>query len=307
MKIPPQARSREDFPASRIDADGIEVIRADESRRSVEVVLGVEYASKSGRALSLDLLLPRDSEGAAPARHPLVLFIQGSAWREQVLEQELAQLVRYAASGLVVALVQYRPSSVAPFPAQVRDARTALRFLASNADRFHADAGRLVVWGDSSGGHTATMLALTAGDPFFADEEDGCDPAIRGVVDYYGPTDVGTMNDEPSIQDHDAPDSPEGEFLGCVRVSERQDLVRRASPLDYVSRDRPIPPFLILHGDKDRLVPFGQSVALYRALRDAGHKVGMYRVAGADHGGEAFWTADESYAITRAFIDSCVG
>ncbi len=66
-----------------------------------------------------------------------------------------------------------------------------------------------------------------------------------------------------------------------------------------------LPPFLILHGDKDRLVPFGQSVFLYEKLRQCGHAVEMYQVKGADHAGNAFWTSDEVFSITEGFVRGC--
>jgi acetyl esterase/lipase len=234
------------------------------------------------------------------------MFIQGSAWFKQELTQQLAQLARFAQRGFVIAMVEYRPSTLAPFPAQIRDARTATAFMLQHAAEYRADPGRLVVWGDSSGGHTATMLTVTEGDGRFSDEETSARPLlIRGTIDFYGPTNLGTMNDEPSTQDHDAPDSPEGMVLGGVRVSEHPDLVAAASPLNYINPTSRLPPFLILHGDKDRLGPYGQSVLLYRKLVECGHAVEMYRVEGADHSGNAFWTADEPFTITEAFLTAC--
>jgi acetyl esterase/lipase len=253
--------------------------------------------------LHINILMPRLEE-AEETVFPLILFVQGSAWFKQETAQQLAQLVYFARRGFIIAMVEYRPSTAAPFPAQVKDARTALSFMIRHAAEYHADPERLIVWGDSSGGHTVTMLAVTNGDPHFSDEEDASLP-IRGVIDYYGPVNLGTMNDEPSTQDHDAPDSPEGMVLGGVRVSEHPDLVRAANPLTYIRETSRLPPFLIMHGDKDRLVPYGQSVLLYRKLIECTQKVEMYRITGADHSGNAFWTAEEPLRITESFIDSC--
>lgn len=305
MKVPPAASSRADFPSSSVSAEGIKVLKADESRRSVATILGVEYARKSSMPLHLNILMPRSEEGETD-KFPLVMFVQGSAWFKQELTQQLAQLARFAQRGFVIAMVEYRPSPVAPFPAQIKDARTATRFMLDHAADYSADPGRLVVWGDSSGGHTVAMLAVTEGDPRFSDEPASAAPLpIRGVVDYYGPTNLGTMNDEPSTQDHDAPDSPEGMVLGGVRVSEHSPLVSEASPLSHIHTSPRLPPFLIIHGDKDRLVPYGQSVLLYRKLVECGQAVEMYRVAGADHGGSAFWTAEEPFRITETFVRAC--
>jgi acetyl esterase/lipase len=201
-------------------------------------------------------------------------------------------------------MVEYRPSNLSPFPAQIKDTRTAARFMLRHAAEYHVDPEQLIMWGDSSGGHTVTMLAVTEGDPRFSDEESGILP-VKGVIDYYGPVNFAVMNDEPSIQDHQAPDSPEGMVLGGVSVSEYPELVRAASPISYITPTSRLPPFLIMHGSKDRLVPYGQSVLLYRKLVECNHAVEMYRIEGADHSGSAFWTAEEPIRITGEFIKSC--
>jgi acetyl esterase/lipase len=303
MKVQPGNCSQKDFPPSTVSAPGIKTLKLDERVYSVNTLLNVEYGQKSDMPLHLTILAPKLKEGETRA-FPLVLFIQGSAWFKQDLTQQLAQLVDFARRGFVIALAEYRPSTTAPFPAQIQDARTAARFMVNHAREHHGDPERLVVWGDSSGGHTAVMLALTEGDPYFSDE--GILPLpIKGVVDYYGPVHFAAMNDEPSIQDHEAADSPEGMVLGGVSVAEHPELVTAASPLSYITPASSLPPFLIMHGDKDRLVPYGQSVLLYRKLVECKQRVTMYRIEGADHGGNAFWTAPEPVRITTEFIASC--
>jgi acetyl esterase/lipase len=300
MNVQPRDCSLADFPTSIVSAQGIHVLQADVGKRSVSTILGVEYAQKSEMPLHVNILMPRLEEGEETV-FPLIMFVQGSAWLKQELTQQLAQLVHFAQKGFVIAMVEYRHSAIAPFPAQIKDVRTASRYMIRHAAEYHADPERLIVWGDSSGGHTVTMLAVTENDSRFSDEE-GISLPIKGVVDYYGPTNLGTMNDEPSIQNHDAPDSPEGMVLGGVTVSEHPELVSAASPLTYITAASTLPPFLIMHGDKDRLVPYGQSVLLYRKLTECKQKVEMYRIAGADHSGNAFWTAEEPLQITERFM-----
>jgi acetyl esterase/lipase len=133
-----------------------------------------------------------------------------------------------AERGYVVAFVEYRPSSVAGFPAQVRDVRTALRYLAAHAADFHIAPGPIALWGDSSGAHTAVLTALTSDDPYFSDEPiDAPAPEIYAVVDYYGPSDISRMNEEPSVQDHRAADSPEGLLIGGVDVLDNPELANQ--------------------------------------------------------------------------------
>lgn len=281
-----------DFPASTWGAPGMDVIDADLTPRHGMVRLGVEYANKSGMALHLQVILPpmtMDEPGQLPAsRFPLVVFVQGSAWLEQELGQALPALVDFSKRGYVVAIVEYRPSFVATFPAQVRDARTAVRFLRDHAAQFAIDPGRVAMWGDSSGGHTTVLTYLTGDDQEYSDEPLD-DLGIACYVDYYGPSNIARMNEEPSIQDHVDATSPEGRLIGGRDVWANPLAVAPTVLMNHIDPGKKLPPLLIMHGDKDRLVPFAQSVALYQALVEAGAPVQFYQLHGADHGGPAFW------------------
>jgi acetyl esterase/lipase len=297
--IEPQESTYAAFPASTLAAEGMRVLPADLSGRSCMIHIGVEYAQKSAMPLHLHIIEPRLHEGE-DASFPLVIFIQGSAWFAQKTGQELAQLARFARRGFVIAVVEYRPSPVAPFPAQVKDTKTALRFMRKHAAVYHADPGKVIVWGDSSGGHTAVMVGVTLDDPALDDESPADDPLVAcAIVDYYGPSDISRMNEEPSIMDHRGPATPEGMLIGGLPVLEHPEKVRPTIPMTHLTREKPIPPFLIIHGDKDRLVPFGQSVMLFEALKAAGKEVEFYKLAGADHGGPAFWTEDALDLVER--------
>ena len=211
------------------------------------------------------------------------------------------QLARMAARGYVVALVEYRPSTTAPFPAQVEDMKSAVHFLLERADELDIDPARVVFWGDSSGGHTAVLAGLTGGEALVAPEDAETAIRPRCIVDYFGPTDISRMNEQPSIQNHIEPDSPEGWLIGHVNVQENPDRVRPTIPMGYVSAQAAVPPMLLVHGDKDRLVPFQQSVLLYEKLRACGKHARLIRLAGADHGSAQFW-AEPLLELVDAFI-----
>ncbi|MCV2393877.1 alpha/beta hydrolase [Actinotalea sp. M2MS4P-6] len=293
--VEPRPVPLDDFPPSEHSTERMSVLLADHTPRHGTAWLAVEYAAKSGRRLHLQIVAPPvppsdDAAGAESGRRfPLVVFVQGSAWGEQMLGQELPALAHFAARGYVVAVVEYRPSDVAPFPAQVRDTRSAVRFLRTHADRYRIDPSRVALWGDSSGAHTALLTALTEGDPEYSDEPDGEPLHVSCVVDYYGPTDIARMNEEPSVQDHVSPTSPEGMLIGGHDVLARPDLVAPTVLAGHLHPDRDVPPVLMVHGSRDRLVPFGQSVLLHDALVDAGRSVELYQLRGADHGGPPFW------------------
>ena len=206
----------------------------------------------------------------------------------------------------MVAVVEYRPSSIAPFPAQVADAITATRWLRQHARDFHLDPERVAMWGDSSGGHTALMVAVNGHDPSVTDEPDASPVPFACFVDFYGPVALDQMDDEPTTPAHGVVGSPESDLLGGRALAAVPDLVRRADPRSYVTTERRLAPILIAHGTKDPVVPFAQSILLYEALRAAGQPVEMVRVRGAAHGGVTFWT-DELLDLVEEFLARHIG
>ena len=300
--VEPAKMGFEEFPASQLQAEGMQVLEADFSQRSTVMHLGVPYANKTGVELHLNIIEPRKLRGEESVDFPLVIYIQGSAWFKQNIDAELGQLSRFAQRGFVIASVEYRSSPVAAFPAQVKDVKTAIRFMQEHAAEYHANADQLVVWGDSSGGHTAAMVGVSLADASLDEVSPVENPLkVKAVVDYYGPTEISKMNEEPSIMDHRGPGSPEGMLIGGNPVLEHPDLVQATVPMNYIDPGVEIPPFLILHGDKDRLVPFGQSVMLYEVLKSAGKTVEFYKIKGADHGGSPFWS-DEVLDLVEEFV-----
>jgi acetyl esterase/lipase len=291
--------SHADFPESTATADGLrEIDGGPVASRHVVIDLDVTYAVKGGRPLRLVVIhhgldwATADSGEVDAETFPLVVFVQGSGWREQQLGLALAPLTDFAQRGYAIAIVEYRPSSVTTFPGQVADAITATRWLLDHARDFQIDPRRVAMWGDSSGGHTTLMAAVAGHDPSFTDEPDQPPVPIRCFVDFYGPTDLGRMDDEPTTMAHNAVGSPESDLLGGSALPTIPDLVHRADPRTYLSAERPLPPILLAHGTKDRLVPFGQSILIYEALRAAGQPVEMVKVRGAAHGGPSFWTEE---------------
>lgn len=299
--VEPKEYTYEDFPESEASSEGMKNLQADMSAAFCVVRKDVEHAVKDGESLHLQIIEPV-VPGEEEKRYPLVIYVQGSAWYKQDMGMNLPQLSRFAARGYVVASVEYRPTTTAPFPAQLVDTKTAIRYMIKNADQYRADADNIVIWGDSSGGHTSVMVNVTAGDSVYSDEpEDAAPICIKACVDYYGPTDVSKMNDAPSATPHITADTPEGMLIGGHNVWERSDLAAPTNPIYHLSKDKKIAPILIIHGSKDRIVPFEQSVLLADALNELGHEAEFYKLRGADHGGGAFWT-EEVLDIVDGFM-----
>lgn len=244
---------------------------------------GVPFADLDGsRPLELDLWLP---ESTSRGSVPLVLFVHGGAWRRGrrddmgmlTRDWSPSPFVRIAAAGLAVAAVDYRLSGEAHFPAPVEDLRAALRWLSLRSSELGIDTDRTVVWGESAGGHLASLLALTP-----------TEPAPVGAVIWYGPSDLTTPRGH---YDPRSATTPEALLLGEPPAA-AAERAQAASPL---ARAHPgAPPFLLIHGKEDSMVPCSHSQDLATRLEEMGAPVQLRTVPGADHG----W-----YGLTSAQVE----
>jgi acetyl esterase/lipase len=238
----------------------------------------LEYGHASGRTMHLDLYLPEKSDKPLP----LIIWIHGGAWMAGSKDGPSPAL-RFLKDGYAVAQVGYRLSQEAKFPAQIHDCKAAVRWLRANADKYNLDPNKFVAWGASAGGHLVALLGVTGG----ASDLEGTvndlkqSSRVQAVIDWFGPTDFLHIGEPESDLKHNAPDSPESKLIGGP-ILENKDKAAKASPITYVSKDAP--PFLIMHGDKDRTVPFDQSERLYGALKKAGVDVTFVPMKGAGHG-----------------------
>lgn len=288
----------EDFPEHQGLPEGARSVRwQDTFGFGVVFHPGVEYARREGTPLHLHYLIPRNDR----RDNPLIVFVQGSAWMKQDMFIHLPEMLRMCQRGFCVALVEYRPSTTAPFPAQTEDVKTAIRFLRDRAEHWRFDPDRVALWGDSSGGHTALMAGFTGDDAPQREDDPARSAAVRCIVDWYGPTVVSEMLFEPSCFEHVSAECPEGLLIGGLPVQEHPELARATVPQRYLSPDRPTPPVLIMHGSRDTVVNFQQSIHVYEALRSMGKEVEFIRLEGADHGMGGF-ACDESLDTVEAFL-----
>ncbi|MFI8997298.1 alpha/beta hydrolase fold domain-containing protein [Streptomyces sp. NPDC053542] len=260
----------------------------------VRLLRGVPYAVPAGsRPLELDLWLPEEPAGGPV---PLVLYVHGGAWRVgrrddmgmRLRDWEPGPFARIAAAGLAVACADYRLSGEAHFPAPLDDLRAALRWLALRSAELGVDTARTVVWGESAGGHLASLLALTGLAPGHAG------PAPAGAVIWYGPSDLATARG--GWDPWDAA-TPEAALLGAAPATV-PGLARAASPVTHAHAGAP--PFLLVHGDADTMVAAGHSHALAARLEAAGAPAELWTVPGAEHG----WHGASDARVTEIFTRS---
>lgn len=293
--------SQPGVPASLQTTDEMQTIASENDVPGVNFESDVVYSSYDEMNVILHLITPQ--QGPNPEPVPLVVYVPGSAWFPQNLARSVPRMIDFAEqSGYAVAIVQYRPSTVAKSPAQLVDIKASIRFLRTNADRYYIDPERVAIWGTSSGGHLASMVGVTQEiKKFDTDVYSDQSSNVSAVVDFFGPTDFQKMDEYPSIMQHNEPTSPESTVIGGpIQDPANQAKVDEYNPITYVAAERDIPPFLIMHGDVDPLVPFNQSLILFEALRDAGHEASFYKLTGAGHG-DRFFTP-QTYEILLDFL-----
>lgn len=263
---------------------------------------GVTYAKIPGyRPLKLDLRVPA---GNSPV--PLVIWIHGGGWFEgdrahtpPTIPSELL-FGSFLAADMAVATIDYRLSFEAHFPAQLHDVKAAIRYLRAFGGEAGLDVDRIGLIGESAGGHLAALTALTGKSGLLEGSVGvpGSSGEVAAIVDWYGPSEVEALltipfpPEIPGMPDFPYP-NPFTSMLGGERADHRE-RARIASPVTYVTGDAP--PFLLVHGTDDRVVPYAQSEALAKALTDAGGDVTLTTIEGADH---IFLGSTEVPAIVR--------
>lgn len=270
----------------------------------VRLLRGAVYGIPDGsRPLAVDLWLPEDAAGAVP----VVVFVHGGGWRKGMRDDagprfrdwQPGPFARLAQAGFAVACPDYRLSGEAPHPAQADDLAAVLAWLHTRAADLGLDTRRTVLWGESAGGHLAALTALTR-------HTRAGSATVTGCVTWYAPSDLtGLAEDHPEgAYDPKDPASRESLLLGGA-PADRTEAARDASPVTHVSPDAP--PFLILHGTYDTLVPARQSVRLAEALRAAGHQPDLRLLTGGDHLWAGLSDADveDCYLRTLEFARRC--
>lgn len=231
----------------------------------------VTYLVAEDRENKVDLYVPQNASGPTP----VLMYIHGGGWRQGSKESYVLRLLPYLEMGWAVVNVQYRLSHVSLAPAAVEDCLCALRWIIRNAEEYNFDPSRIVVTGQSAGGHLTLTTGMT---PPSAGLDRRCpgDETLRvaAMINWYGVTDVADLTEGPNMTSWGV------SWFGSR--SDRQALAARVSPLTYVRAG--LPPILTIHGDADPAVPHDHAVRLHAALDDARVPNEFHTVPGGGHG-----------------------
>jgi len=230
-------------------------------------VRDLDYVGAGNARQMLDLYLP---EAKSEKPHPLVVYIHGGGWEAGNKDQAdaLVGLIKgntpYAGASL-----NYRLTDQAPWPAQIFDCKAAIRWLRAHAKTYNLDPEKIAVFGISAGGHLVSMLGVSGGVKELEGELGrhlDQSSRVSCVLDFCGPSDFLTFGGKGSIID---PDDPKGALAKLIGgpLKDRREEGRKASPVSYITPDDA--PFLIIHGNKDTLVPYAQATEFETALKAA--------------------------------------
>ena len=242
-----------------------------------------EPATSNGH--KLDLYVPKEFRGPLP----IVIWTGGSAWLADTGKRTAGSLAaQLNPAGYAVAGVSIRSSSQVRFPGQLHDIKAAIRWLRANASTYTLDPNHIAIMGDSSGGWTTAMAAVTGDAPEMEGSVGmtGVSSQVQAAVAFYPPTSFLTM-DAWALQKcspascHDGDLSPESRLVGCA-IQTCPDKVQAANPARYVTAGDP--PIMILHGNSDPLVPHNQGELLYMALNKACRDAVFISLPKAGHG-----------------------
>jgi acetyl esterase/lipase len=258
----------------------------------------VTYLTANGYEAKLDVYRRRDVQ----AVQPTLVFYHGGGWIGGTKEQSLMSLIPWFEMGWNVINVEYRMARVSVAPAAVEDAQCALKYVVSRAKDFGVDTNRVVVSGESAGGHLALAVgmipasagftSLCAGGGFSG--SDTSLPKVAAIINWYGITDVNDMLAGPNVRSYAV------QWVGSG--PNRDAIAKSVSPITYVRAD--LPPILSIQGDADPIVPYSQNVRLLEALKKAGAKAELLAIPGGGHGN---FTADQrsnAYAKIREFLSA---
>jgi acetyl esterase/lipase len=262
----------------------------------VKVISDIPYYTyqKEGqnKALTLDLYLPKKSSKDTVNTFPVIVFIHGGGWYEGDKKVCPGKLV--AQQGYIMACISYRFSSEALFPAQIHDVKNAVRWLRKNAEKYQINPNKVAVWGYSAGGHLSILLGTSSGIPELEGETSEISSKIQAVCNWYGPTDFSQV--PPAFTEDITPELVKDKsyrkrrwFLYTLAthrligspVSKKPKLTQLANPINYI--DSSDPPVLIMHGEKDNVVPIRQSEILHDALKKKGVSVTFSRPQDRGH------------------------
>lgn len=254
------------------------------AQNDVSITKDIVYAEAEDKKLALDLYLPKGTK-----KPYLVVWIHGGAWLSGSKENPPLGLV---ALGYALASVNFHASTEKPFPANVHDIKAAIRFLRANANTYGYQADKIIVWGSSSGGHLAALVATSNGNTALEGtlgNFKNTSSSVQACLDFYGPTNFLTILNQSTPHGLNVRLPALAILLGKP-LEQATELAKLASPVYQV--DEQDPPLFIVHGEQDIQVPINQSIELMTAYKRKQRPVQLEFIPNAGHSDPAYATKE---------------
>lgn len=229
----------------------------------------IAYCTPGGNPQLLDVYTPQDNQKT----HPLIIHVHGGSWvgGSKSDDNMMPVITALTDKGFSVASINYRLAPDFKFPAQIQDVKCAIRYMRANATKYSVNSEKIGLLGESAGGHLSALAGVGQNvQDFNSDENTAVSDHVSAVVDLFGPANLVSFTSGSSILAKALPT-----FLGAYPAA-------AASPTSYV--DPSDPPFLIIHGDTDNLVPLSQSQELLSTLQKFNVPGSLIIVNNAGHG-----------------------
>jgi acetyl esterase/lipase len=222
---------------------------------------------------------------------PVLLQVPGGAWMVGSKRQQAYPLMSHLAElGWVCVAINYRLSPRSTWPDHIVDVKRALAWTKEHIAEYGGDPDWVAITGGSAGGHLSSLAALTPNDPQFQPGFEDADTSVRAAIPFYGLYDF-TRDD--AIHPLMVPTL--SKYVFKLRRAEIKDAFRAASPVTYVSPDAP--PFFVLHGRNDSLIPVEQARAFSKQLREVSRQPVAYaELPFAQHAFDIFGSARAAHA-----------
>ena len=282
------------------------------------ILKDIIYLRASGIDLTLDVYVPRESIDPitglikdATKALPTVVFFHGGGWVAGNKEESALQLLPYLTKGWCVVNVTYRLGPDALAPAAVEDARSAVWWVKRNCAQYGFDADRIILTGQSAGGHLALMAGVLPSDAGFDTQSPHLtnpdnrrfianaslpNLEVAAIINWAGVSDVNDLVREPNLKSYAL------QWLGGA--PDLESRAKRVSPLNYIREG--LPPILTLHGDQDVIVPYDHSVRLHADLDRFNVENQLYTIKGKEHFDFSLDDSLDAYRVIYKFLDDYI-
>lgn len=232
----------------------------------------ITYQTAENRSVKLDVWYRHTAKTPSPT----LVFIHGGGWIFGSKEGALLNFLPYMEMGWTIVNVEYRMASQSLAPAAVEDTRCALRWVFRNAKQYNFDTNKIVLSGQSAGGHLSLITGMLPNgtgldNNCYGDEE----LKVAAIINWYGISDVNDLLDGKNLR------SWAKMWMGSQ--PNQAEIAKKVSPLTYVRAG--LPPILSIHGDSDSVVPYSHSARLHESLDKAKVTNKLITIKGGDHGG----------------------